>query len=170
MMVKVELVEGKRLLELFEDPRPWMAPVSGNLASQYANVGAIEIRRAAELTNPKPVRLGHGLNSIKARQVGPSRAIVRQHAYMQFLNDGRDAGGRMPPPDKLRPWLKQRQREGRLQGVTPFQLARSIQRKGIKPRRFVERGIQSMRRRIGQGEAGRFLTDAIAREWRIRGA
>ena len=167
-MVKVELVRGRRLIELFEHPRPWMAPVSGNVASQLANVGAIEIRKAAEGTRPyRPIARGQGLRSIKARQVGPSRAIVSQAAHMQFINDGRDAGGKMPPPDALRGWLRRRQREGKLQGVTPYQLARSIQQKGIKPRGFVQRGVRNTRRSVRRLQP--LLTEATQREWRIRG-
>ena len=168
-MVQVELVAGKEIIDLLTSPREWLAPMSGNLASQYANVAAIEIRRAAEETTPHPpIRLGKGLKSIKARQVGPTRAIVQQVNYMQFINDGRAAGKPMPPPRKLRPWLRARQREGKLQGVTPYQLARSIQKKGIKPRRFVERGLASAAI-AATGESAEMIRAAVRREWRIRG-
>ena len=168
-MVKVELVEGQKIIDLLTSPREWMAPMSGSVASQYANVAAVEIRRAAETTRPHPpIRLGKGLKSIRARQVGPTRAIVLQVNYMQFINDGRAAGKPMPPPSKLRPWLRARQREGKLKGVTPYQLARSIQKKGIAPRRFVERGLASAAIEA-TGEASEILHAAVRREWGIRG-
>lgn len=168
-MAQVELVEGRTLLDLFQNPSPWMAPVSGTAASQLANVAAIELRRAAETTRPEPpIASGKGLQSIRARQVGPSRAVVLMQARMQFVNDGRRAGGRMPPPRALEPWLRRRQRQGRLRGVTPFQLARSIQQRGVRPRRFVERGLRNLP--SARVEVEPLLAEGVRREWRVRGA
>lgn len=74
---------------------------------------------------------GHGFAT--AAVIGPEKGPT--NAYDYVMEFGRRAGSPMPPwkgPYSIEPWA-------RAHGMDPFLLARSIGRKGIKPRRWLDR-------------------------------
>lgn len=58
--------------------------------------------------------------------------------YAQTMNDGRRAGARMPPVKAIEQWLRRVR-----SSAPPFVVARSIGRKGIKGKKFMEGGLQA---------------------------
>lgn len=78
-------------------------------------------------------------------KVGPS---VRYGAAVEF---GRRAGARMPPVDALMGWVGRHPRPGRgSRRSQAFALARSIQRRGIRPRPFLRPAYRSNRTAISR--------------------
>ena len=76
-------------------------------------------------------------------RVGPS---VRYGASVEF---GRRAGARMPPVDALMGWVGRHPRPGRgSRRSQAFALARSIQRRGIRPRPFLRPAYRANRAAI----------------------
>lgn len=78
--------------------------------------------------------------------------------YAMVIEEGRQAGARMPPPEALRGWLR---RHGSF--TTPFVLARSIARRGIKGRFFMRSAKEATEQQMPN-----YLNEAaqsIGREW-----
>jgi hypothetical protein len=77
-------------------------------------------------------------------RVGPS---VRYGASVEF---GRRAGARMPPVDALMGWVGRHPRGRGTRRQQAFALARSIQRRGIRPRPFLRPAYRSNRAAINR--------------------
>jgi hypothetical protein len=84
-----------------------------------------------------------------ARQGFPETAIIgpkvgRTSAYARVMEHGRRAGAPMPPwkgPGSIEGWAL-------AHGMNPFLLARSIGRKGIKPRHWLERAKNNVESKV----------------------
>lgn len=122
-----------RALRAQARPEPWL----GRAISRATLLVARRIERQAKRQGFAPVRTGGGRRSIEVREVRDGHAIVSD-LHMLVMEEGRAPGGQMPPVAPLERWgrrvLKQR-------GLG-FVLARSIQKRGIKPRRYFARAIQ----------------------------
>lgn len=97
-----------------------------------------EIKRLAPRDTGQSVREIHSVSV-------PAYTEIRMPISMIVMDQGRAPGARMPPPNALQFWLRRRQREGKLLGVTTYQLARSIHLKGITGRRFVAAALRRVR-------------------------
>jgi len=89
-------------------------------------------------------------------KVGSTLASEEYPAVMEF---GR-APGQMPPPDALERWGHLKLGEDGL----GFVLARAIGKKGIKGKKYMKRGYESVKSKIGMyfDEALRRITDRLA--------
>jgi hypothetical protein len=61
--------------------------------------------------------------------------------YSEVIERGRRPGARMPPPEALRTWVERKLGPE----VSPFVVARAIARRGIEPRRMLERAVEGSR-------------------------
>lgn len=106
-----------------------------------------------------PVDTGAGVRSIMA-DVQATQAVVGRGmpVYMRVMDQGRRAGAKMPPPEALRGWMRRHGMSG-----SPYPLARSIARRGIKGRFFMQRGYQAAVRAL-PAEQARFIR-AVQAAW-----
>lgn len=133
-MVKIEVKvspQGERVLRVMGQPTLWQRAVMRQLTGWVAQRVQNESQRNA------PVRTAGGQRSIATREVRDGHEVVSD-LHMLVMDEGRRPGAAMPPVEPLERWgwlaLKQR-------GLG-FVLARSIARKGIKPRRFFDKAVQ----------------------------
>ena len=125
--IEVNLTEkGRKALNAMERPDRWL---DRNVIPQVTLWVARRIERYSKKYAPK--RTGAGRRSIDIAEIDHGHAIVTD-LHMLVMEEGRRPGARMPPPEALELWgwrvLKKR-------GLG-YVLARSIARKGIRPRRF----------------------------------
>lgn len=135
-MVRVEVrltPRGERVLQLMGQPSLWNRAALKQITKWVADRVGVEAKRRA------PVRTAGGQRSIGVIEVQDGHAIVTQ-LHMLVMDEGRRPGAAMPPVEPLERWgwLVLRQR-----GLG-FVLARSVARKGIKPRRFFDAAIQQV--------------------------
>ena len=116
-------------------PALWERAVA-NLLRDAATLAEREARGQA----PKDTSaLARGITS----EAKPTTArVYTTLAYARVMEEGRKPGGRMPPPDALRGWMR---RHG-MANVAPFVLARAIARRGIKGRFFMRAAFQKVQR------------------------
>ena len=123
--------QGRRTLVAMQDSQQWMAR---SVMPQITLWLGRRIERYGKRL--APVRSGGGRRSIGVAEIEGGHAIVSD-LHMLVMEEGRKPNSTMPPIEPLERWgwrvLKQR-------GLG-FVLARSIARKGIKPRRFFEKAI-----------------------------
>ena len=133
-MVEIEVnltPKGRKALTAMERPDRW---IDRKVVPQVTLWLARRIERYAKKLSPK--RTGGGRRSIDVTRIDSGHAIVSD-LHMLVMEEGRKPGGAMPPPDALEIWGRRvLGREG-----LGFVLARSIQRKGIRPRLFFRRAI-----------------------------
>jgi len=72
-------------------------------------------------------------NNISISAEGPN-VIISMPLYAIFIDEGRRPGSRMPPPESLYDWLKNKA----IPLNAAFPIARSIGRKGIEPKPFIK--------------------------------
>lgn len=106
----------------------------------YAN--AVIMQAKSNLVRNGSVAFGNLKNSISYRFDGDI-LIFEAENYYYYVENGRKPG-KMPPPSKLEPWVKKkglkfRDKRGRFitHKSTAFLIARSIGKKGIKPKPFL---------------------------------
>jgi hypothetical protein len=122
--------------------------VSGNLAQSFAgdlggSSGGMEIS-------------GSTIEDLEGR-------VFSSLPYAIAIDQGRTPGARMPPPDALVPWVRRVMNVGGDEDevrAVAFAVARSIGRKGITARHFVEKGVRNALPRV-EGIFG-ILADAMA--------
>lgn len=160
-MVRVDVrltPAGERALRALERPERWLR--------RSIDRATLLVARRIERVGKRlaPVRTGGGRRSIGVIEVRDGHAIVSD-LHMLVMEEGRQPNSTMPPVAPLERWgwrvLGQR-------GLG-FVLARSIARKGIKPRRFFERAIRQItdreRARLDR-DIGRILREELRRESR----
>ncbi len=137
------------------------ATLLGPAVTRAFHKGAIAVQN--ESRKLAPVDRGRLRNSITYR-VDPSP--IPRHArigtnlqYAQTMNDGRRAGARMPPVSAIDAWLRRKRID-----ASAFVVARSIARKGIKGKKFMDGGLSAARGNIDRA----FATAAreIEAQWR----
>ena len=108
----------------------WVRTSSVEAARVYAEETVKEARPLA------PAWTGQGRRRITTKAIRNGYAITSP-LYMHVQDVGRKPGARMPPSDALEEW-------GRSKLGKPglgFVLARSIARKGIRPKRYLEKAL-----------------------------
>ena len=101
-----------------------------------------------------PVDTGRG-----RRELRRDGKFIRAQSYMVALDQGVEPGRAFPPPDRMESWAR---RKGL--NVKGFVLSRSIYRRGIAARRYVERGIRQTfdrRRRVMEIKYGEAIRRAF---------
>ncbi len=92
------------------------------------------LRAISHQVEPSPVPLWAKAGVIGAK----GSPLYKQAATMEF---GRRAGAKPPPTRAIEPWA-------RAKGLNPYLVARSIGRKGIKPRRYLRGAWDAVKPRI----------------------
>lgn len=97
---------------------------------------AVIAQTAARDAAPKDTNAG--VRSIMA-DVQATQAVIGRGMlnYMRVMDQGRRAGAAMPPPQALVGWMRRHGMSG-----SPYALARSISRRGIKGRFFLRHGYE----------------------------
>lgn len=133
-------------------------------AFRIAKAAATEARRLA------PVDLGRLRDSIRPGvRLEGQRAVALVNAgapYAAVMERGRRRGARMPPVAALVPWVRRKLgiADRRKARSVAFVVARKIRQRGLKARRFLERGLKSVRAR---GVTRRLHREGLLR-WRAR--
>jgi hypothetical protein len=112
------------------------------LALRYARQFASEFKDTGQLAQ-----------SLVGETAGISGRVYSPLPYASPMEAGRRAGARMPPPSALTGWMR---RHG-IPTSAAFVVARSIGRRGIPGRFYLQRAYQAMAAELG---------DVIARSWR----
>jgi len=98
--------------------------------------------------------------SITHEVVSPSTSVIGRagtnQPYAEAVEFGRSAGSAPPPPDALLGWMRRKGIDAEL----AFVVARSIGRKGIRPRPFMKPGYDVNRLKISR-ELGSALMERI---------
>ena len=132
--VEVKLTQaGQKALRAQEKPNRWVE----RAMPQITNLVARRIERIAK--KKAPVRTGGGRRSIGTVRATDGHNIVSD-LHMLVMDQGRRPGAAMPPVAPLERWGKRVLGERNL----GFVLARSIARKGIKPRKFFTAAIKQV--------------------------
>lgn len=116
---------------------------------------AVIAQTAARAAAPKDTNAG--VRSIMA-DVQATQAVIGRGmlTYMRVMDQGRRPGAAMPPPQALAGWARRHGYSGSL-----FVLARSIARRGIRGRFFMQRGYQATVRALPAATA-KFARDVQA--------
>lgn len=98
---------------------------------------AVIAQTAARDAAPKDTMAG--VRSIMA-DVQATQAVIGRGmlTHMKVMDQGRRAGAAMPPPQVLIGWMRRHGMSG-----SPYPLARSIARRGIRGRFFMQKGYQA---------------------------
>ena len=159
----ITITRGRGVLRTLSRDKRWWREVESDIAVFRAEQLVDDLQKNAPRDTGKTRK--------RVRRVGPQ---VKVPLHLHVLSEGRKRGARMPPSNKLRPWVRRRWGvRGRAANAAAFVLARSIARKGIKPRRLYKQSIE--RTRIGepsralQREARRYIENNWrAAAWRNR--
>ena len=120
---------------------PEMTEREANLAMELA------VDRVLRQVKPRtPVNFGTLRDAWSTRVTRGSRAIrgevLNPKEYAIVREKGRRAGAKMPPPDDIQLWVTRKFGvSGKQAEQLAFVIARSIGRKGIKGRKFLEEGF-----------------------------
>lgn len=124
-----------------------IAPALTQLLTDAALLGTKVAREGAPRDTAALIR------SIQSEVRPLSARVYTPLTYALTMEEGRRPGAKMPPPDALVGWIR---RHGLT--VSPFVLARSIARRGIRGRFFMKAAKQAV-----QGAMPRFISEAAAR-------
>ena len=156
--MKIEYTpQGRRVVDRMRRPGPWFHRA---LEELLAEAGVIVAKEAQGLA---PRDTGRGVRSINSR-VRRGAAEVRAFDYMIVLDQGRRPGAPQPPTEAIQSWLLRQQGRGRLRGASAFVIARSIARRGIRPRRYFLAAVRKLRgNRAFQRKAGEVFSRRLRR-------
>ena len=129
------VVRGEGLLRALRRPNLWLPDVAADIEAGRAEQLAAEVKRIA------PKDTGKGVRAVKHRG---NHVLAPLHVHV--ISEGRRPGAKQPPTKALRGWVRRRWGvSGREVGRAAFVLARSIGRKGIRPRRFYRASVERTR-------------------------
>lgn len=150
--LRVEIPDWDAFAKKMGRSKDWIA---GAIAGILSKASLFAERRAREGTPKDTSALARSITS-EAKPL--SARVFSTLNYAVVTEEGRRSGARMPPPEALAGWLR---RHGSF--TTPFVLARSIARRGIKGRFFMraakEATEQQMPNLLNEAAQG------IGREW-----
>lgn len=132
--IKVELTpRGERALRGMQRADRWLP----RAVHEATRLVARRVQREAQ--RRAPVRTGGGRRSIGIRATHRGHAVVTD-LHMLVMDEGRRPGAAMPPVAPIERWARRKLGQRGLGYV----IARSIARKGIKPRRFFAAAIRQV--------------------------
>lgn len=108
----------------------------------------------AQLKKMDGVLTGRLLESISYEVKNTSDGYTLQiymEDYGEFVNSGRRKGAKMPPPAAMMNFVRQaniRPRPGQSLESVAFAIGRSISLNGIKPKPFIDKGLQVVDKRL----------------------